>query len=135
MTPVDQTVVDKQRGNCHQAAMASLLNLELEQVPNFRLFPDDNWHQVMSGFLWGCGYEWHGTGYPTQRVVDYPNVDECVLATVPSKEFDDPKITHMVVMNNEGVVVHDPQPNKAYQDANILETGKCLHWALIGGRK
>ena len=143
MTPVNQTIVDPGRGDCHRAAIASLLNLEIEQVPHLRLFPDDRWHHVMCGFLWGCGYDWQGTGYPNKHKypVDYPNVDGYVIATVPSKEFNGKKdddgneITHAVVMNSDGLVVHDPQPNKAYQGVNILKSGECKHWSLIGPRE
>lgn len=142
MTPVDQTIVDKGRGDCQRASVATLLDLELEQVPNFRLFPDDRWYHVYNGFLWGCGYEWTGTGYPDdiKNVATLPNVGGYVIAAVPSKEFNGEvsdtglPLVHAVVMDMAGLVVHDPQPNKAYQGVNIIETGDLLHWDLIEPR-
>lgn len=140
MTPVNQTIIDPQRGDCHRAAIASLLDLEIEQVPHLRLFSNDIWHHVMKGFLWGCGYEWHGTGYPHTHlgkgVAHYPTVDGYVIATVQSKEFTEtPGITHAVIMDVNGLVVHDPQPNKKYQGINIIKTEELLHWSLIERRK
>jgi len=35
MKPVYQTVIDPDKGNCMQAALASLFELELEEVPDF----------------------------------------------------------------------------------------------------
>jgi len=35
MRPVFQTVVGNGLGNCHQAVVASLFELELDMVPNF----------------------------------------------------------------------------------------------------
>jgi hypothetical protein len=137
MIQVNQTIVDRGRGDCLRAAVASLLDLEILQVPHFILFKD-GWWNVFYHFLESIGYELHGTGYPKSHksaVADYPNVNGYVIATVPSKEFAEFKdVTHAVVMSVDGLVVHDPQPNKAYQGINVIETGELISWSLIGNK-
>ena len=63
MKKVYQTVIDKTIGNCMQATIASLLDLELNVVPNFILEPKNNWFQTMYRFLKDNGYEFNGTLY------------------------------------------------------------------------
>jgi hypothetical protein len=57
MKPVNQTDSSKESGNCQQAAVASLFNLKIEQVPNFILFEHQRGWEVLCGFIWGLGYE------------------------------------------------------------------------------
>lgn len=46
MKKVFQTIVDKDHGNCMQAVVASLFELELDDVPNF--IEMESWGLVMS---------------------------------------------------------------------------------------
>ena len=57
MTPVFQTKVDKDHGNCMQAAFASLFDLKLEDVPNF-IELGDKWFSEMYSFVKTQGYEY-----------------------------------------------------------------------------
>lgn len=134
MRTVFQTIMDANRGDCHRAAVASLLDLDISQVPHFRLFPEDMWHEVFHGFLWGCGFDWEGTGYPDKHgsPAEYSHIDGFVVATVPSKTFEGK--SHAVVMNLKGMVAHDPNPNKSWLGINIIESGDLKHWSLIGKR-
>lgn len=59
MKKVYQTIYDKKNGNCIQAVVASLLELELEQVPHFLEFGDDWWNKTYS-FLDEHGYSFNG---------------------------------------------------------------------------
>lgn len=54
MTPIYQTIFDQTSGNCMQACAASILDLTLEDVPNFITFPD--WRQSMTDFFAQHGY-------------------------------------------------------------------------------
>src|SRR5574337_469578 len=128
MTPVFQTVVDKGRGNCHQAAIASLFDLELSQVPNFRLFPDATWFNVYWYFIYALGYEHKGSGYPDRaKLREHGNVNGFVSAVVPSKTFG-PGTTHAVILDLDGLVVHDPNSNQRWMGINVVESGELLHW-------
>lgn len=134
MTPVNQTITEKGRGDCHRAAIASLLDLKIEQVPHFLLFPANIRHQVEYNFLRGCGYSWEGTGYPNRHKdpSKYPNVSGYVMATVPSKHYPpEDNITHAVIMDLNGLVAHDPHPNKDYQSVNIIKSEELLYWMLL----
>ncbi len=134
MIPVFQTVIDSGRGNCHQAAVASFFDLDLSQVPNFILFPEDQWWYVFYYFMWGIGYELHGTAYPnTHKLTDHQDLNGFYLATVPSKTFDGK--THAVVINKQGMVAHDPNPNKKWLGINVIQSGELLHWDIIEKRE
>ena len=43
-----------------------------------------------------------------------------------SKTFKDVK--HAVVMDLHGKIVHAPNPNRAWQDINVIETGELCGW-------
>jgi len=56
LKPVFQTIVDTENGDCTRAAVASMFELDITQVPNFVMF-DDDWWTMLNCFLWGLGYE------------------------------------------------------------------------------
>ena len=136
MKPVDQTIVDKEIGDCTRACVASILELPIDDVPNFITF-GATWFKVFWPYLQTFGYDYYGTGWikgedrPHGIVLkDSHSIDGYVIASVPSRTFDE--VGHSVVMNLEGVVVHDPNPNKAWQDINVVESGDLQHWMMIG---
>lgn len=133
MKPVNQSISDPDRGDCHRAVIASLLEFEIEQVPHFRLFADNIWQYVYTEFLWSVGYSFEGTGWPNKtKLLIEDSFDGFFSAAVTSKNFEGK--THSVVIDLTGLVIHDPSPNKNYQDINILESGELLHWALVSKR-
>jgi len=136
MKPVDQLIVDKNIGDCTRACLASVLELDADDVPNFIRF-GDNWFKVFWEFLRSLDYEFYGTGfpkgdkYPNGHILkESPNIDRFVIASVPSKTFSD--IGHSVVMDLNGLIVHDPNPNKLWQGLNVLGTKDLNHWMMIG---
>ena len=62
MIRVYQTIVDREHGNCMQAAIASLFNKSFNEVPNFKEFGGDWWEEMMK-FVREQGYEFDGTLY------------------------------------------------------------------------
>lgn len=60
MIPVNQTITDKGRGDCFRAAVASVLDLEILQVPHFILFEGHKWHMVFLRFIESLGWEEFG---------------------------------------------------------------------------
>jgi len=140
MKPVDQTVIDRGFGNCLQASIASLFELELSMVPNFIRYSDASWTCILNSFIWSIGYEWVGTGYPVddenkrvQSLTDGYDVNGHIEAAVPSKSFDGAR--HSVIINLKGLVVHDPNPNKMWEGINVLESGDLKHWTLFKKRE
>lgn len=137
MKPVDQSIVDGDDGDCMRAAVASLFEWDLVQVPHFIRF--DDWWWMFYWFLWGAGWHLHGSRRETSDIgnwdgtIRFGSIPEtykgCVLASVMSRTFEGE--SHSVVMQTDGLVVHDPNPNKAWQGENIIKTGQLLCWDLI----
>ena len=123
MKKVFQTVVDSGKGNCMQAAIASLLELDLEDVPNFIEFVGKGqWLKTMHGFLNEKGYDaitvGKSKGQGTQWLKDLAKFDNGVngylYASVPSRTFENG--THAVIVDTDLRVVHDPNPNQKCLD-------------------
>ncbi|KAA0888741.1 hypothetical protein [Oryzomonas rubra] len=144
MTPVNQEIVDHGKGDCQRAAIASLFDLDIDQVPNFRKYPDKGWFNVLWHFLHGIGYEYLGCPSTPSKAkrpdgtwvyTRAPELDPAdsingyFYGVVPSKTFKD--TTHAVVIDCNGLVVHDPNPNKRWQGMNVLESGDLRCWYIL----
>jgi hypothetical protein len=133
MKPVFQSVIDPDRGDCLRAAIASIFDLELEQVPNFRLYGEQAWFKVYWHFLRSLGYEFFGTAYrdrhsdPDRR--NYRSIDGFYIASVLSRTFEGRQ--HAVVINEQGMVAHDPNPNRLWLGVNVVRTGELVGVDII----
>lgn len=121
MTKVYQTIVESGKGNCMQAAIASLLDLNLEQVPNFVEFDG-----VEAGgasykfmqFLNDNGYDYccisKGANRNADDLIKIAKFDGGIggyfYASVPSQTFND--VSHAVIVDSNLNIVHDPNPNQ-----------------------
>lgn len=134
MIPIDQSVVDAGRGDCQRAVVASLLELELEQVPNFILFGDTVWFEVYNAFVWALGWQYEGCQEPGngRDLLEEDSINGFFDATVDSKTL--PGKTHAVVIDLTGTIVHDPNPNKRWQGVNVLESGELKNWYMFSKR-
>lgn len=101
MSEVTQTILagdpDGTVGNCMQAAVASLLDLPLEEVPHFCAFPD--WLGYLA--IWSAQRGW---------AVRHRNADEPValgIACGPSPRG----VEHATVMR-DGEITWDPHPSR-----------------------
>ena len=143
MTPIDQLIVDQGRGDCMRAVVASLLDLELDQVPHFRLYDTKenqgnhfrNWFMVFTWFFHSVGYElkWYLRSSKKKELEERHSIDGYFYAAVDSKTFENVK--HAVIMDMNGVIVHDPNPNKAWQGINVLESGELDGWYCFEKRE
>lgn len=118
MKKVFQKVVDKGKGDCMRAATASLFEVELDEVPDFKAF-GERWFSEMYDY-----YKLHGYDLcpfsPIQNM-DLKVVKEALKhdggvngffeATVLSQTFND-GTTHSVIVNSDLEIVHDPNPNQ-----------------------
>lgn len=106
MTPVDQTAFYSEeegtRGNCCQAAVASILNLPLSEVPNFIDAGAGFW-TAFYAFFEGRGLRARNYGGMSKAPLN-----EYFLASGPAERG----VHHMVVMYN-GELAHDPHPSRA----------------------
>lgn len=135
MKKVFQTIVDKDRGNCMQAAVASLFDKELNEVPNF-IELGDSFAMEFFFFFENRGYN------PTciftnkydidklKEITEYDGgIDGYFYATIPSKTYDG--IFHAVIIDKNLNVVHDPNPNQKALDTKpneIVEIMTVGNW-------
>lgn len=104
------------RGNCMQAAIASLLELPLHQVPDFILFDDPLDKLIEFVKQKGYSYEghigWHDDNI--NEIINHKGINGLFYAVVysPSHYDIDSKevFTHAVICDKEFNIVHDPNP-------------------------
>jgi hypothetical protein len=131
MIKIYQTIIDKSHGNCMQAAIASLLELSLEEVPNFNTLGHE-WFNTFYHFLHKYGYNYDGglynnnqyrtinkrEGIPTvklrtefYRLKNMEGVKGYFYASVYSPKYynpnDKPPTTHAVIIDKNLNIVHD----------------------------
>jgi hypothetical protein len=134
-----QTIIEKGNGNCMQAALASLFNLELTDVPHFLSYGEDCfkvWHDFIknhgyeqTGVLFNKNYNrllaptaccfkkeaWYRPGLLSiTNLKKHGGVDGFFYASVYSPKYFNYKDgfmnTHAVIVDINCNVVHDPNP-------------------------
>ena len=119
MTFIDQSNTDKGTGDCTRAVVASILSLDsIEQVPHFILYKEGMWFVVYKGFMRIFGFELEGTSNNPEDLKKENSINGYFIASVVSKTHGWPT-SHSVVIDMKGRVVHDPNPNKLWQDEVI----------------
>lgn len=130
MKPVNQTIVDKDIGDCLRACVASLLEIPIEVVPNFRQeaksSKSGNGLSAANRWLKTMGIGLFQTAWMNDSNWSDMHTVYCIF-TVPSQRF--PDILHHVVGRAIKVdsyvsrweIVHDPNPaNKPYKINDVL---------------
>jgi hypothetical protein len=109
-----------------RATCATLLGLQLEQVPHFMLFDNGVWEKVWREYYGIFGYTYTGSYYFSETPPLYSqSIDGYYEAVVPSHTYGG-KTLHAIVINQDGICVHDPNPNKFYQDKDLRFLGRKL---------
>jgi hypothetical protein len=124
MIPVDQTTFGdgsdggSERGNCLAACVASLLEIPLEDVPNFCALGsgDGRWFKNLNDWLRPFGLAYAEFNYPDEGVPEWfftvPFIQPGALwiAGGPSPRGDR-DMEHCVIMRGPGrELLHDPNP-------------------------
>lgn len=124
MKPVYQTIIDPVKGNCTSAAIASILELPLEDVPNFAANNPDS----ATGFYDDMD-RWLSDNDVIRLRIDLSGIDhnhlfwsvpyphKWCLVSGPSTTFD--SINHCVVgkCRMYGIdLIHDPNPSNKFFD-------------------
>ena len=133
MKKVYQSRIEKKHGTCMQAAIASLFEMFIEDVPNFIELDENSFH-VMSEFYKERGYSLNCCFNPrediprTKQVLEVDGgIDGYWYATVVSINLG-PEITHAVIIDKNMSVVHDPNPNNfghVYVPEDIISIDMC----------
>ena len=141
MIPVFQTIIDKDRGNCMQAVVASLFDKELKAVPNFINYKNGYFKPLYNfikknkceydGMLWNKNYttlnsptnqcfreqKWskHSVITP-KRLYRELGINGLFYAGVLSPKYFkwSQQTTHAVIIDRDFNIVHDPNPG--YRD-------------------
>lgn len=161
MIKVYQTIVDRKKGNCMQAVIASLLEKPLDEVPHF--LEADSWFSALRSYVMqnGCSYDgmihnkYYNQLHQTQqdcfkkpkyhrpsmmspkRLYKEEGVNGYFYANVLSPKYFNlsDNATHAVIIDRDYNVVHDPNP--AYRDlymyplANLLRYNGVINVFLI----
>ena len=124
MRRVLQTRFGYPGGNCQQAALASLLELPLEDVPDFcNRYPSD-WDQEMNRWLYGLGLfslhlrepdDKHAAGSLEWLTDNVP----CIVAV---KSLVTTGRLHAVIYH-KGHVIHDPHPSQVHRWREVEVVG------------
>ena len=116
MKKILQSIVDPGKGDCMRAVVASLLELDLYEVPNFIEF-DSACNIHMMQFFMDRGYKAsfiYNNNYTPEQMVEIAKicggVNGFFYASVPSQTYEDG--SHAVVVDSNLKVVHDPNPNQ-----------------------
>lgn len=122
MKEVYQTIIDKDKGNCLSAALASILELDIEEVPNFVWHFKNSFDGAVQLWLRARGFAWLRIRMPkkiaTGDDIRWHSIPEVLcLATGKSPRGD---YYHTVVGRIAGghnfELIHDPHPDGAGLD-------------------
>lgn len=139
MTPVFQTVVDKDNGNCMQAAIASMFDMELDDVPNFVEWSSSSeWYFRYCDFMESMGFDVETVSCNLELIskielyrelANQIAVSGAIYASVKSSIFDGG--AHAVLINNVGVVIHDPNPNQFFLGLDVVDSGHLITYERL----
>jgi len=109
MKPTMQTMFfDKDgTGNCFEACIASILEMELSEVP---MFHGENWFSKFYDWLISKGFEYNGTINPSDIFNYKIGIDGYFIVAGESPRGNHIRGGHAVIYKS-GKLVHDPHPD------------------------
>lgn len=152
MKKLYQTIIDPVNGNCFQTAIASLFEVEIEEVPDLKSveLSGGDWFAVYCKFIRTQGYELLGTIYNPNRKgmkgdrmgefkTRYVGVNGVFHASVYSPRYYNPhcekQVTHSILVDCDFNTIHDPNPNnqelKTYPESEKLKYNGILSVEII----
>lgn len=105
-----------------RACIASVLETDLEAVPHLTRTSEDRWFDVFFYFMYAYGYNYIGAWDDESGETPHEmgSIDGYFLAGVNSRNYPPEQgVGHLVVMDSDWVVIHDPHPSKSWQDENL----------------
>lgn len=118
MIPIDQTIIDKDNGNCWAACFASIFELPLDSVPNIHT---NEWTFVVDRYLTPANLSMVRVPFGSAVPCGYS------ILGVPSAMFEG--VYHAVVAF-DGNVVHDPNPQARGRTQNEYVKGARHYWVF-----
>lgn len=124
MIPIHQTIIDPDQGNCFPACLASILEIELDQVPHFlKLYGRDEMNQKAN--------EWLEENFGLRLI--RVTVDLTRTTTDPDRRF--PPLYHYLLrgLNNSLMLVSGE--SSTYPDRDHVVIGRIINelneWEMI----
>ena len=119
MTPQKQTKFSDHnnpslRGNCFSACLASIMDLDISEIPNFAQLHNDTgeWLDAFFEFIRNYPkFELNGSGHKIEELKNYPGVDGYVIVCGSSPRGF--KAGHSVIYKN-GEPFFDPHPDNTF---------------------
>lgn len=125
MKPVDQRFLTHPEGDCFAACLASILELPLGDVPNFK---GDYWRVEFNEWLLPRGLAIYTVNLPEGVEIAAPNAKRYFMPGYTVLAAQSPRFDclHAVVCFN-GEIVHDPHPMReqgvgAWEEVDLLVT-------------
>jgi len=107
------------KGNCLSACLASILDIDIKEIPNFCYF-GNNWASEFSKFIYKAGYNLDGSYYFKGLENDLrewadlltlsSGVDGVFIVGGPSPRFNGN--IHHAVLYKDNKLLHDPHPSR-----------------------
>ena len=120
MKKVYQTIIDPENGNCMEACIASLLEINLSDVPTFNK-EGHKWYDDCQKFL--ARYDLQILCFNANEDMDLELLLGYYIVAVKSPNFKE--AGHVVIMK-KGIVIHDPNPNGKPVDLSAIDSIEVL---------
>lgn len=104
MKKIYQTILDLNNGDCLRACLASLLEIELLDIPNFAEYGDDNFGASYRAWLHELGLRHISLTYTPDIWPTFKDIPVIIVGKSPRGDG-----YHAVIFQN-GVLFHDPYP-------------------------
>lgn len=129
-----QTIVSDKNGNCMQAALATMFGRSLDETINVWDYGESEWVNPVIEWLELQGFEYDGTmgcgpfdgEWLLESLSKCHDVNGVFFASVPSKTFKN--CQHAVLIDRNGIVVHDPNPNERWLGIDTIKTGELINF-------
>lgn len=120
MNKVFQSKVCSIFGDCHVAAVATVLGLSLKEVPNFNSYGKFG-KKIEHNFMWDNGYMFNkNLKAIDNELKEESSINGLFLACVRSKTYPNSSCAHAIVIDDNGICVHDPNPNSLWLGIDVL---------------
>lgn len=135
MTPVTQTIMETEwtRGNCMSAAVATILDKRIDEVPHFAVF-GENWFTALILYMRDMGYEYHGM--PAAKDITNRKYNKGINGYLLAFGVSPRGFQHLTVYKGSKMV-HDPHPSRAgielqgfYRFEPFGEVREPLNWII-----
>lgn len=131
MKPVVQTILTAPGGDCFPACIASILEMDLAEVPNYQ---GEHWQHHYHAWLAPLGLAFLTTNIPSEELIaSWPGM---VLPGYTILAVDSPRHPgHLhAVVALDGVVVWDPHPAATAADYSNLIWREVSYFASLNAR-